>query len=53
MNWRDFDPEAPYQDWISEALTLVRELSDRERIALGAPLLETLDVIRRGEELTS
>lgn len=52
MNWRDFDPETPYQDWITEALTLLRELADRERGAFGGqPLPGTLDVIRRGEEL--
>jgi len=34
-------------------VALMRQLADRERIAFGAPLPETLDVIRRGEELTS
>lgn len=50
MNWRDFDPEKGYQDWIEEACRLLAELADRERIAFGEPLPETLDLIRRGRE---
>lgn len=52
MARQNFDPEAEYRAWIDEALGLLRELADRERIAFGGPPLpETLDVIRRGEEL--
>jgi hypothetical protein len=49
-----YDPEAAYREWISDALVLLRELADRERLAFaeGVPLPETLDVIRRGEELS-